>query len=163
MIPLISKIIELQKLEIFVDIIKASFKTVADQFGLTYINSPTNPAFTTFDNLKSIAVKAECFGVYINETPCGFFALEFNIDLKTAYLERVCVLPELRHRGIGKTILNFAENYCKKRGVEKISIGIMDQNIQLKKWYKHNSFNETEIRQFTHLKFDVCFLENHLK
>jgi ribosomal protein S18 acetylase RimI-like enzyme len=162
MLSSIVKITDSNQLCLFVDIIRVSFQTVADQYGLTESNSPTNPAFTTMENLNKIASKADCFGVYINTIPSGFFALEFNIEDKTAYLERVCVLPELRHKGLGQSILQFAENYCKNLNIEKISIGIMNRNEILKEWYKQNGFIETSIRQFPHIKFDVCFLENRL-
>lgn len=163
MYPSIVKINDLNILSCFTDVIKNSFRTVADQYGLTEKNSPTNPAFTTIDSLKKIESKAECFGLYLDSTPCGFFALEFNSESKTFYLERVCVLPEQRHNGLGKAILNFAENYCKNHNADKISIGIMNDNTILKKWYIENGYTEICIKQFPHIKFEVCFLENLLK
>lgn len=159
----IVKLDELNDIYSFADIIKNSFRTVAEQYGLTEENSPTNPAFTTSENLKKIASKSECFGVYINTMPCGFFALEFANERKTVYLERVCILPELRHNGLGKSILTFAENYCKDHHVETISIGIMNQNTILKNWYRQNGYTEISLKKFTHLEFEVCFLENRLK
>lgn len=159
----IVKIVDLDTLYSFTEIIKKSFRTVADQYNLTDENSPTNPAFTTVENLKKIASQSECFGVYINEIPCGFFALERATVHGTFYLERVCVLPEYRHRGIGTSILNFAETYCKNNNAEKISIGIMNQNITLKKWYQQNGYTGISVKHFPHLKFEVCFLENRLK
>lgn len=163
MAPLINKIYGVKELELFTNVIRNSFRTVADQFGLTEINSPTNPAFTTAENLKNLALKAECFGLYKNGIPCGFFALEFNYESKSVFLERVCVLPEYRHNGFGKTILEFAESYCRERSADKISIGMMNNNTVLKNWYIENGFTEISVKQFSHLLFDVCFLENHLK
>ncbi|HPF04613.1 MAG TPA: GNAT family N-acetyltransferase [Spirochaetota bacterium] len=161
--PFIVKINGLNEIYSFADIIKKSFITVADQYSLTEENSPTNPAFTTLENLKVIASKSECFGVYLNNNPCGFFALEFTNERKTVYLERVCILPELRHNGFGKSILTFAENYCKNHDVETISIGVMNQNTVLKKWYQQHGYDEILIKKFPHLEFEVCFLENRLK
>jgi len=161
--PSFIKLHDLNSFYPFVDIIQKSFRTVADQYGLTEKNSPTNPAFTTIENLQKIASQSECFGLYLNNTPCGFFALEFHDEDKTVFLERVCILPELRHNGFGKAILVFAENHCKKHKIEKISIGIMNQNTILKKWYQKNGYTEISSKQYPHLPFEVCFLENQLK
>jgi ribosomal protein S18 acetylase RimI-like enzyme len=163
MAPSIIKIENPDHLCLFVDIIRNSFNTVAVQYGLTQENSPTNPAFTTIENLQSIASKADCFGLYIKDIPCGFFALEFNPDCNVFYIERICVLPEFRNNGFGELMLKFAENYCRNKNAEKISIGIMNQNNILKKWYQQNGFIEIDVRQYPHLTFDVCFLENRLK
>ncbi len=86
MVSSIVKITDSNQLSLFVDIIRVSFKTVAAQYGLTELNSPTNPAFTTLENLNKIALKAECFGIYINTTPSGFFAIEFSSEDKTSMI-----------------------------------------------------------------------------
>jgi len=159
----IVKINDSSVLEPFTHIIRTSFGIVAEEYGLTEVDSPTNPAFIKFDNLKKTSSLAECFGIYIDNTPCGFFAIEFNKDNKSIYLERVCVIPESRHNGIGRSILIFTEEYSRAKNIEKISIGIMNQNSILKKWYIQNGYNEVSIKKFPHIKFEVCFLEKYLK
>jgi len=159
----IRKISDRETLKLFLHVIRRSFKTVADQFGFTETDSPTNPAFTDIEKLNALASKAECFGLFADDTPAGFFALEYNHESKTCYLERVCVLPEYRHNGFGRTILEHAENACRDVCVEKISIGIINSNYILKAWYQAFGFIEVGVRSYPHHPFEVCFLEKELK
>ncbi len=159
----IKKISDQETLPLFVPVIRKSFKTVADQFGFTETDSPTNPAFTDIEKLKALASKAQCFGLFADDTPAGFFALEYDNESKTCYLERVCVLPEYRHSGLGRNILKHAENECKSHCMEKISIGIINSNHILKVWYQAFGFIEIGVRTYPHLPFEVCFLEKELK
>ncbi len=39
-----------------------------------------------------------------------------------------------------------------------ISIGIMDENTGLKKWYLDYGFKEKGTKEFDHLPFTVCFM-----
>lgn len=53
-------------------------------------------------------------------------------------------MPEYRHRGIGKELINYAMNYSKRTlGASKIKIGIIEENIILKEWYKNFGFTHT--------------------
>lgn len=159
----IIKLFDLDTLKLFLPVIRKSFQTVADQFGLTETNSPTNPAFTDIEKLNILASKAECYGLFADGRPAGFFAIEYNNDSKTAFLERVCVLPEYRHNKYGKTLLEQAEKECLYNDINKISIGIININEVLKTWYKAFGFIEVEVKTYPHLPFEVCFLDKKLK
>ncbi len=161
--PVIKKIENLSELLQFLPVIKESFKTVAEQLGLNEKNAPTNPAFSTPEDLNKLALKSDCFALYENNKPCGFFALEYKDDLNIFFLERVSVVPDKRHKGYGKSILDFAKNYCKNQNSTKISIGIINENIILKNWYIKNEFIEISVKKFSHLPFNVCFMEFYLK
>ncbi|HPJ33600.1 MAG TPA: GNAT family N-acetyltransferase [Spirochaetota bacterium] len=163
MTPLIHKIKDTIQLKTYHNIIRLSFKTVADHFGLNEINSPSNPAFISIEKLEDLMQKAQCFGVIENDIPCGFFAIEFAQKARSSYLERLCIVPEKRHNGYGKSILDFAVKYASAAGSDKISIGIMNKNQILKNWYIDYGFNEVSIKKFPHIPFDVCFLDFYLK
>ena len=142
--------------------IRTSFKTVADEFHLTEENCPTNPAFIDLDGLISLMEKgAEFFGLYEEDELIGFGAVE-KADESTFYLEKLAVLPEHRHKGHGERIVEFACNHVKDRRGKKLSIGIIDEHIVLKEWYKTLGFIETDVKRFGHLPFTVCFMEKRL-
>ena len=158
----IRRLITPEELETFIPVIRNSFKTVADQLGLTESNSPTNPAFTTSEKMNDLYEKAECFGLYFKNLPCGFFAIEFTNASSTAFLERVCVIPEQRHNGFGKQILDYSSDYCRSINKSVLSIGIINSNTILKNWYIDNGFSVISLKKYPHLTFDVCFLEKDL-
>jgi ribosomal protein S18 acetylase RimI-like enzyme len=73
-------------------------------------------------------------------------------------MEKLAVLPEYRHKGYGKRIMDFVSGFVKEQGGSKISIGIINENTILKNWYLEYGFKETETRVFSHLPFTVCLM-----
>lgn len=139
-------------------LIIGSFKTLADDFGLTIENCPANVAFMEYRQLIEMKEKGiKMFGLFLEGTQIGFVAIE-SAGKETYYIERLSVLPEFRNKGYGTKLLDFAFNYVKKVGGEKISIALMDNNVLLKNWYSAYGFKETEKKEFDHLPFIVCFM-----
>ena len=148
-----------------VQVIRTSFLTVADCFNLTIENAPTNPAFITFERLKELKNKElKLYGLYNkpNNKQIGFIAIE-KANNSLYYMEKLCILPQFRHNGFGKKIIDFVFNYVKKNDGDKVSIGIINENKILKKYYIKNGFIETDLKKFKHLPFTVCFMEKMLK
>lgn len=144
------------------EVIRNSFITVADELKLTRANAPTNPAFIENDALNSMYEKNIDMFVVTNEDACiGFVALE-KADNGVYYLERLAILPEYRHKGYGKMVLDFAVSHVRERKGKRISIGIINENEVLKNWYLSYGFIETETKAFQHLPFTVCFMDLHV-
>ena len=88
----------------------------------------------------------------------GFVAIE-KADENLYYLEKLSVLPEYRHNGYGKELLQFVCDTAAAKGAKKLSIGIIYEQAVLKDWYKDIGFRETGTRKFEHLPFTVGFME----
>jgi ribosomal protein S18 acetylase RimI-like enzyme len=140
-------------------VIREAFATVARDFNLNEANCPTNPAFTGIEKLKEMKAKGvKLFGLYIDNRQVGFVAVE-KADESVFYMERLAVLPEARHAGLGKKLMDFAFQYVKKERGAKISIGMINENTLLKKWYQNYGFVETTVKTYPHLPFTVCIME----
>jgi ribosomal protein S18 acetylase RimI-like enzyme len=98
------------------------------------------------------------FGLFEDEKFFGFVAIE-NKDNGIYEMEKLAVIPEYRHKGYGYMLISFVWDYIRKRGGNKITIGIIDENKMLKKWYNNNGFVETGTKLFPQLPFTVCFME----
>jgi ribosomal protein S18 acetylase RimI-like enzyme len=143
-------------------LIKESFKTVADDFGLTMENCPANPAFTKYSQLLEMKEEGiKMFGLFLGKQQVGFIAIEYA-DKGAYYIERLSILPEFRHKGYGTALMDFTFNYVKKAGGERVSVALMDNNILLKNWYIAYGFRETGKKEFDHLPFKVCFMEKEI-
>jgi predicted GNAT family N-acyltransferase len=142
-------------------VLNESFMTVAKEFKLTKENAPTNAAFITYDKLKdSIEKGVRLFGLSIDNELIGTIGIEKAKDNnETYYLERLAVLPKNRHSGYGKRLLDFSLDKIKKSNGKKVSIGIINENHKLKKWYTDYGFCEVQIKKYDHLPFQVCFME----
>lgn len=140
------------------DIVRRSFKTVADEFHLTRENAPTNGAFLEDGKLLDEYRRGiKMFGLFEGEAQIGFAAVEQK-DRETFYLEKLAVLPEYRCKGYGKALTDCTIQYVKNTGGKFISIGIIYENKPLLEWYKKFGFVETGTNLFPHLPFTVCFM-----
>ncbi len=151
-----------EQLNICLEIIRNSFITVADEFGLTENNCPSHTAFMTIDKLqKQFDDGRPIFLFYQGDTPVGCFSLAKCSDEEWE-LNNLAVLPDYRHLGIGKAMVDYATATVKNYGGNKISIGIIEENTKLKNWYLKLDFNHISTRKFEHLPFTVGFMELNL-
>mgnify|MGYP003509241146 CR=1 FL=1 len=82
----------------------------------------------------------------------GYMSLSKESD--DAYeLHNLAVLPEYRHNGYGKLLLDHAKDVVKASGGNVIKIGIIEESTVLKNWYIANGFVHTETKKFDHLPF----------
>jgi len=77
-------------------------------------------------------------------------------------MEKLAILPEYRHKGFGKKLVDFVFDYVRRENGAKVSIGFINENSVLKGWYKDYGFVETNVKQFEHLPFLVCFMERKI-
>lgn len=139
-------------------VIRESFLTVADDFGFTVENNPTNGAFLEPSKLAEEHDKGiTMFGLFEENRQIGFVAVERH-DADLYYLEKLAVLPDSQHHGYGKLLMDHARAYVRKKGGKQISIAIINENSKLKEWYRAYGFEQTGLRTFEHLSFTVCFL-----
>ncbi len=147
------------ELEACVQMIRAAFDTVAKAFGLTEHNCPTNAAFMKIERLLYDRDKGnKMYALNLDGVIAGFVQLE-NKDDGRYELKNIAVLPQLRHLGFGKILLDSAKEKVRQFGGNKISIGIIEENMLLKQWYEKNGFVHLGTKKFDHLPFTVGFME----
>lgn len=151
--------VQYEELDSCTQLIRECFDTVAQEFQLTIQNCPTNGAFIKLEHIKADWNKGNMmFGLYIGEKMIGFVQLKQKSPV--AYeLEKLAVLPEYRHMGHGLALIQFALQTVAESGARKITIGIIEENTRLKKWYQSQGFIHTGTKKITHLPFTVGFME----
>lgn len=153
------KRIELEDINDCFDVIRSSFKTVADEFHLTKENCPTHTSFISKEKLMDqFHAGRPMYGYFAGNKLAGYFSLDKNSD-STLELNNLAVLPEYRHKGIGEELLQYARSEARKMNADKITIGIMEENTILKDWYTKFGFIHKGTRKFEHLPFTVGFME----
>ena len=132
--------------------------------GACRLQAPKNPAFRSIEDLENLIKNGAVF--YIareNDSIAGCIAIQQNPNNETMFfLERLAVLPEHRHKGYGRLLVEKAFKECQALGGTLVSIGIVDENSCLKNWYGTLGFKETGTKKFPHLPFTVCFMEKKL-
>ena len=143
-------------------VIRDSFSTVVREFNLTPQNCPSNPAFITADALIKIKEKGiNMFGLFVSGIQIGFVAIE-KADEKKYYMEKLAIDPQYRHCGYGRMLMDYVVDFVQSHNGNKLSIGVINENKVLKKWYNDYGFKETGCKKFAHLPFTVRFMELEL-
>ncbi len=148
------------KVENILDIIRLSNETVAKNFGLTRENAPGHTSFLTKEKLLTNKENKSLYCLENGTDIYGCVILEKPANSENGFfLENLSVLPEFRHKGYGKILVEHIIDTVKKLKGQKISIGLIDENEILKKWYLALGFEIVGTKKFKHLPFTVCFMD----
>ncbi len=159
MASIIIRAITKDELENCVVLIRESFSTVAKEFHLTRENCPTNGAFIEGSHLNSDwKNNNRMYGLFEDSVMLGF--MELKLKASDSYeLEKLAVHPRYRHLGYGGLLIDCAKKLASEAQVQKITLGMIEENTRLKEWYKTHGFIHTGTKKFDHLPFTVGFME----
>ena len=147
-----------------VEVIRDSFLTVADEFGITEENAPRFTAFSVNEERLLWQMDTECrpmYAFYENGAIIGYYSLLLQENCECE-LNNLCVLPSYRHKGIGEKLLKSAFDEAEKSGCAKINIGIVEENTVLKKWYESFGFVHTKTEKYDFFPFTCGYMEKIL-
>ena len=143
-------------------LISEANKDVALRFGLNALNCPKHPSFCTAEWVKADFARGEKYFVIAeNATPIGCVAYE-SPRAGIAYMNRLSVLPKHRKRGVGSQLVEHFIRYAEAQSVRTISIGVIEQHLELRSWYRARGFEEGESKEFPHLPFVVKYMSYSL-
>jgi len=147
-------------LSVAAEVIRASFATVAAEFGLTEQNCPTHTSFiTTVEKLGNEMDSGWLmFGLYDGEQLAGYASLSKE-DSGIYKMRHLAVRPNCRHRGYGRRLVEYGKAKVREMGGNKITIGIIEAHTVLKNWYAANGFVHTGTKKIDHLPFTVGYME----
>ncbi len=146
-----------------VQVIRDSFITVAEDFGITKENAPRFTAFaTTRERLMWQRQEGRPMYVWEEEGEIvGYYSLHLQGEQKCE-LNNLCVLPGYRHRQIGEQLLEHAFAQALELGCRKTIIGIVEENEQLKRWYEAYGAVHVRTEKFDFFPFTCGYLEKSL-
>lgn len=146
-------------LQTCLDVIHRSFGTVAEEFALTKENCPKHTSFIPIYFLEAqMQWGWRMYALRIGEKIIGYMSLSEEGD-GVFELHNLAVLPEYRHNGYGKSLLDHAKDVVKSLGGNIIKTGIIEESTVLKNWYIANGFVHTGTKKFEHLPFTTGYLE----
>ena len=148
-----------------VDVIRKSFKTVADEFGINKTNAPRFTAFATDEQRLKWHLNGEhrpMYGYFDGDRLIGYYSLLLK-ENSECELNNLCVLPEYRHKNIGGALLAHACDAARKMGCTVINIGIVEENTVLRKWYETNGFVHTGTEKSDFFPFTCGYMKKELE
>lgn len=148
--------------ELLASIVSNSNRDVAERYKLDRNNASKHPSLCTAEwIINDLKRGCEYFLYREDGLTKGCVAYE-QPDNVTAYLNRLSVLSEYRHGGIGRKLVEHVLSYSKKNGVKVVSIGIIAEHHLLQDWYRDLGFETGERKVFDHLPFDVLYMQYEL-
>ncbi len=147
-----------------VKVIRESFSTVANEFGFTVENASRFTAFaTTEDRLKwhLLGEHRPMYAFYDKDVIIGYYSLLLQGN-NECELNNLCVIPAYRHKGIGAELLKHAFKNAKDLNCNKITIGIVEENKVLRKWYESFGFVHTGTKKFDFFPFTCGYMEKNI-
>ena len=101
------------------------------------------------------------YALYAGKKIIGYMSLSKEGD-DVFKLHNLAILPEYRHKGFGKLLLDHAKEVVKFLGGSVINIGIIEESTVLKNWYIANGFVHIGTKKFDHLPFTSGYLERRV-
>lgn len=147
-----------------VEVIRTSFMTVADEFGFTEENAPRFTAFATTEERLLYHIQQEkrpMFAYYENGKIVGYYSL-LKQNEEECELNNLCVLEEHRHKKIGEQLWEHALGQARKMGCSQINIGIVEENVRLRKWYEAKGAEHVGTEKYDFFPFTCGYMKKAL-
>ena len=148
-----------------VNVIRKSFKTVADKFGFTPDNAPRFTAYATTEErlVYQLEIEHRLMVAYYDDggNILGYYSLMF-LENHECELNNLCVLPESRHKKIGEALIEDAVARAKNNNCTKMKISIVEENTVLRRWYEVHDFIHTHTEKYDFFPFTCGYMEREL-
>jgi len=150
-----------EELSVCADLIRKSFRTVAEEFGFTRENAPRFTAFATTEERLIRQMDGEHRLMFLDEEDRGirgYYSLLFR-KKNECELGSLAVLPEYRHRGIGGGLLQHAMKTARELGCAEMKLSIVEENTVLRKWYEGYGAIHTGTEKFDFFPFTCGYMK----
>ena len=115
------------------DLFKANVKKYTDEELIEIIEDNNKPIFVAIDDNEEVLGYAFCvFQQYINNN--------ILTDIKTLYIDDLCVDERKRGMHIGKALYEYVVGYAKSENCYNITLNVWSCNESAMKFYEHCGF-----------------------
>jgi len=153
------KPISFEEVSACADIVDKSFAPIIEKFNIIAEECPGHVG-AKVESLLAEKFREGYFpfGYFHEGKQVGFVSIT-NKGGGIFELNLISVLPEFRHFGFGKKMLDFCKNKVLELCGNKIEIEVLDVNELVKNWYLENSFVHTNKEKIKFLSFEMCCME----
>jgi GNAT superfamily N-acetyltransferase len=128
------------------DVIRRSFATVIQTYGITSGEWPTHPGFMTPRGLTAFYHSRQMYGLFEGTDMIGYMALsEYNDS--TLQLWHLCVLPHRQGFGLGRLMVDHAKaeavdfiGHPPTIDSPRLALAFMDVDTGLRGWFEKQGF-----------------------
>ena len=150
----------------FADVIRRSFRTVADEFGFTPENTPRFTAFAVTEERirgEMADTRREMFACFdpSGQRMIGCCAVVFDGN-GSCELCHLAVLPEYRHLRVGSALIREVCDRARAHGCGRMKLGMVEENTRLKRWYELAGFVTVRTEKYDFFPFTCGYMEKEL-
>ena len=113
-------------------------------------NIPLENRLNTWDEIMRSDEYADCYFVIKDGDVAGYMLLAYTFSQeaggKTAWIEEIYILPEVRSMGLGNDLFDFIKAEIEP-DCARLSLEVEADNIRAKKLYKSLGFKQLEYEQ----------------
>lgn len=111
------------------DLFKRNVKKYTDSQLIEILHDESKPVFCAVDENENVLGYAFCiFQQYTDNN--------ILTDIKTLYIDDLCVDENIRGQHIGKQIYDYVINYAKKHNCYNVTLNVWECNTDAKKFYE---------------------------
>lgn len=111
------------------DLFRANVKKYTDSQLLNIFKDDSKPVFCAVDENDNVLGYAFCiFKQHIDDN--------ILTDIKTLYIDDLCVDEKIRGQHIGKQLYEYVVNYAKEQGCYNVTLNVWECNQNAKKFYE---------------------------
>ncbi|WP_288683303.1 GNAT family N-acetyltransferase [uncultured Eubacterium sp.] len=111
------------------DLFKGGVKKYTDDELIGILNNPVTPVFVAVDDDNNVMGYAFCiFQQHLNNN--------ILTDIKTLYIDDLCVDENIRGQHIGKSLYEYVLKYAKEEGCYNVTLNVWSCNENAKKFYE---------------------------
>ena len=151
--------IKREQLPACLDILKTSYENTAVTFGMTEENCPyrgrTRLPLQVFE--KEFDDGHMMYGYMNGNQLVGFLSMKLNG--KELAIQDIAILPRYQSSGFGTELFLFAKEIAKQSNCETISLGMVYDNIPLRKWYQKHGLKTVKLKKFEKVSYTVGIME----
>ena len=79
----------------------------------------------------------------------GFARTRYAVEEQRFYVSSIYIRPDFQKKGIGKQLMVIAADEARALGLDRLWIGVMEQNVDALEWYKKFGYCVVEQAPFT--------------
>jgi ribosomal protein S18 acetylase RimI-like enzyme len=91
--------------------------------------------------------------ILMDEHPAGYFVLTYPFSLefhgKFGLLDEIYIREAFRRKNLGRAVLEFAENICRKSGIQALRMEVAEENRAARTLYRSAGFRQDLRHLFT--------------
>lgn len=120
------------------DIFKSNAKKYTDRELLNIIGDDTRPIFVYVNDENEVIAYAFC--IFIRHENNNILT-----DIKSLYIDDLCVDKSARGMGVGKKMLSFVRDYAKKSGCYNLTLNVWAKNMNAIEFYRLQGLSPQKI------------------